>query len=161
MPTLSQIRTAIVNKMKTVPDIGKVHSYQRYEANATALAGLYRTSIGGVEQLRGWYVTRVGTVQSSPGTGRYVINHRWRIRGFMGLDDARTSELTFDDLIDAARLAFRDDETLGGVVAGTALDQTGNQASPAGLQLDEQVPVMFAGVLCHSAAMTLNTWHTE
>lgn len=155
MATLAQIRAAIKAKVEGVPKIGRVHDYQRYDANATGLQGLYRTTIDGREQLRGWFVTRTATAEDGPQVGRRVITHTWRLRGYMSLADGSASEKTFDDLVEALREAFRADETLGGTVASTALEDG------AGLQLDEQVPVMFAGVLCHMAALTLRTRHYE
>ncbi|MCP4700274.1 MAG: hypothetical protein GY862_25995 [Gammaproteobacteria bacterium] len=46
-------------------------------------------------------------------------------------------------------------QTLGGVVCSTVDD------SQAGIQIVDSMPVMFAGVLCHSAKLKLNTWHEE
>ena len=56
-----------------------------------------------------------------------------------------------DRLIEAVRVAFRHDETLGGVVETTMSD------GRAGPQLDDSGPAMFAGVLCHHARLTLST----
>lgn len=69
----------------------------------------------------------------------------------MSLDDETQSELAFDNLIEAARDAFREDETIGGAVETTTVD------GQAGLQLDDSGPSMFAGVLCHHARLSLAT----
>lgn len=151
--TLEQIRAAIVGKMTAIESLGRVHTFQRYDKNLGGLESLYRAEIDGVEQIRGWYVTRVATTEESPALGRYIATHTWQIRGFLSLNDAAQSEIVMDGLIEQLRDAFRTDETLGGVVDTTVLDDG------AGLQLDEQLPVMFAGVLCHLARCTLRTRH--
>lgn len=153
MPTVEQIRTAIADKIAAVADAGRVHAWQRYAPNNTEFRALYVASIGGAEQLRGWHVRRVATQETSDALGRYVVTHRWEIRGYLGLDDAAQTERTFDTLIEALRDAFRTDETLGSLVASTVVDEG------AGLQLDEHVPVMFAGTLAHMARLTLYTRH--
>lgn len=153
MPTVEQIRTAIANKIAAVADVGQVHAWQRYAQNNADFRALYVATIAGAEQLRGWHVRRVATDETSDARGRYVVTHRWEIRGYMGLDDGAQTERTFDTLIEALRDAFRDDETLGGLVSSTVIDEG------AGLQLDEHVPVMFAGTLAHMARLTLYTRH--
>lgn len=155
MPTVTQIRNAIATRMRAVPNVGQVYDYQRYDKNIEALQALYRSTIGGVDQVRSWFIWRFATDRQSPQLGRYVITHTWRIRGYQSLSDAVASEKTFDDLIETMAAGFRDDESLGGVVASTVTERA------AGLQLDEQAPVMFAGVLCHMASMTLYTRHYE
>lgn len=147
------IRAAIVARMNTVADVGSVFDYQRYEPRVDALASMYRVTIGGQPQIRGWFVTRVSTEERSPAIGRWQTLHTWRIRGYMSLDDASASEKTFDGLIEALRDAFRADDTLGGAVASTVIE-----GGDAGLQLTEHAPVIFAGVLCHSAELRLVTW---
>jgi len=74
----------------------------------------------------------------------------------MSLDDADSTELTFDTLIESIRDAFRDDDSLGGLIFSTVIDNKSNQA---GVQVDETAPVLFAGVLCHSARLSLTTRH--
>lgn len=153
--SLAGIRAAIVARMNTVANIGRVHAYQRYSSNSAAFAELYSVTIGGVKQIRGWWVSRIATRETSDAIGRYVITHTWRIHGYRSLDDAAASETEFDSLIEALRDAFRIDDNLGGVVSSTVVDEG------SGLQIDEQAPVMFCGVLCHAARGRLFTRHYE
>jgi len=148
---VSAVRAAIAANLAAVPDIGMVHNYERYAKEYDALQALYVTQIDGANQLRGWYVRRTGRRQSSPSLGRYVITESWLVKGFMALADDTESELVFDALCEAVIEAFRADETLGGAVASTVMDD-----GTAGLQMDCG-PVMFAGILCHSASLTLST----
>lgn len=157
MPTLMQIRTAIVATLNTVTNIGQVSSYERYAKQSADMLDFYRTpdTAGGADKILGWHVRRVATREISPDVGRYVVDHDWQARGFMSLADAEASELAFDALIEAVRDAFRADDTLGGVVDTMILDER------AGVQVTESVPVMFAGVLCHSARLTFTTRHYQ
>ena len=152
MPTVSQIRAAIKAKLVAIPDIGVVHDYERLAASVGKLKALYVVD----GKLLGWHIRRVATGEVSPVIGRYTIDHRWQIRGFMAIDDAAESERTFDDLIEAIRDAFRADETLNNLIGGT-------QAPPPsiGVQLIEHGPVMFADVLCHGARLAYATRHIQ
>jgi hypothetical protein len=67
----------------------------------------------------------------------------------------RTSELTFDDLIESVRDAFAQDETLGGTV--DQCSEPGNEDGESCIQLDDAGPVMFGGVLCHACRLGLTT----
>lgn len=151
-PGHEAIRVAIAAVIKRVPSIGRVHAYQRYDKNASSLAALYRDEIDGVAQLRGWNVSRISEATQSPSLGRFDRRTEWDVRGYMALDDAAETELVFDGLLDALTAAFLADETLGGVVATTVMED-----GQAGLQIIEAVPVMFCGVLCHSVRARLST----
>ena len=149
---LDPIRAAIVAKINTVPNIGQVHGYQRFAAREKDLANLYVLD----GQLRGWFVRRLSVLEKTEGNATNSEQTHWLIRGYMALDDNNASELAFDELLDALRDAFRIDESFGveimdGVVESlTTKDQ-------AGLYIEDTAPVMFAGVLCHSARCVLIT----
>lgn len=151
---LEAVRAAIVARLNTVPDVGVVHDYQRYAGDLRKLAALYVTEVGGRPQLRGWYVSRVATVETSAVSGSYAATHEWVLRGYMALDDAAESEIVFDRLVEQIREAFRGDDGLGGLVGSIVFD--GSEGSTAGVQAQLE-PVMFAGVLCHAARLTLRT----
>ncbi|HYE35503.1 hypothetical protein [Methylocaldum sp.] len=146
------IRTAIVAKLNSVADIGRVHAYERYANQMADLSALYAWDAGsGQKQLRGWFARRVGIQESKPSEPTFRETITWQIRGYLALSDAAASELAFDDLIDAIRAAFRADDTLGGAVATCWIDDE------AGIQSDDAGPVLFANVLCHSARLILKT----
>lgn len=150
--TVAAIRTAIVARLNSVPEIGRVHPYQRYAHSLSALAALYRSEAHG--QLRGWNVTRVATAELGNVQGRTVEIIRWRILGAMALDDAAQSELVFDGLIESVRNAFAQDETLGGTVAMCS-DPEGQGES--GIQITDLGPGKFAEVFAHLARLSLLT----
>jgi hypothetical protein len=153
MPTLMQIRDAIALKIATVPEIGQVHRFERFAKGEKD----FRTQYEHNGQVRGWNVRRISRTETSPALGISNIVNKWRISGFMSLEDATGSELVFDDLVEALCQKFRDDETLGDLIAGTVLENP----NVAGIQVEDSGPVMFAGVLCHSARLVLYTWHIQ
>ena len=155
MPTLAQIRTAIDTTLTGVTNIGVVHDFERYAKNMAEFRALYEATIGGAKQIRGWMVRRLSRRAISPDLGRTIVTNTWQIRGYLQLDDANASEKTFDNLVEAVVDAFKADETLGGVVDCIIVDDV------AGLQLEDSGPVMFGGVLCHSARCRLLTRHFE
>jgi hypothetical protein len=155
MPTVEQIRTAIGATLADIAGVGQVHDYERYSKNMADFAALYRTTVGGVAQIRGWNIRRLSRRALSTDLGRTIVTTTWRLNAYMSLDDAAESEKAFDTLVDAAVAAFKQDETLGGVVDATVV------ADVAGLQVEDAGPVMFGGVLCHAARCTLLTQHFE
>lgn len=153
-PTQLQIRNAIAAKMAGVAGAGLVNSYERYASTMAAIKVLY-VSAG---KILGWFVRLKRTQRLSPAIGRVLVVHTWQVTGYMSLDDAAQSEVAFDTLIEAFQHAFDADQTLGGLISTTNGDDVGG---PNGLQRDSAGPVMFCGVLCHSAALSLFTIHAE
>lgn len=76
--------------------------------------------------------------------GKNKVFQDWQIVGFMGLSDADASEILFNAKIDAIRRAFR-------TRALKSADETGY------VQVPVIQPVMFCGILCHTAELTLQT----
>jgi hypothetical protein len=144
------IRAAIAAKIATVPDIGKVHAFERYATRQNDFRDLYTT--GG--KLLGWFVQWKGAEERPRATDHNTEILRWEITGFMALEDGEQSEIAFGSLIDQLRTAFRNDETLGGAVETIEVDNR------FGLQVDGIEPVNFSGVLCHRARLSLVTEST-
>lgn len=140
------IRAAIVAKLAAVPGIGRVHAYERYSATDKAFRNLYVTD--GV--LLGWHVRRVACKEDAAFNQVTTV---WELRGVAAIVDAQASELAFDALIDAIRDAWRDDPTLGGAVL---YPRSEDAVVP---ELADAGPVLFAGVLCHSARLKWTTRH--
>jgi hypothetical protein len=145
-------RAAIVAALRAVPGIGAVHDHEPYANQNTTLRALYVVQTDDGEQLRGWYVRRVSFRVLRNGGGLPRVFTTWQIRGFMALAEEAGSELAFDALVDAVRGAFDADPSMSGAVLST-LSADGE----VGAQLSASGPVMFAGVLCHAADLTLTT----
>lgn len=153
--SVADIREAIRARLAAIPDIGVVHNRERYAVAQDKLKQLYWLSRPG--QIRGWYIRRVSTAETGQLRTDTVEHIRWRLVGVMTFDDATSSELTFDALIEAVRDAFRVDDTLGGTVAQCSVPVDGGGAGESAIQLTDCGPAMFAGVLCHVARLDLNT----
>ncbi len=152
MSQLDSIRAAIVARMNTVVSIGQVHSYERFAKATSDFRQKYETS----NRILGWNVRRKAKRVMSQTLGRSVVFNEWEIKGFMSLDDADQTEILFDNLVESLGDVFLADETLGGVVASIVTPE-----GEAGLQLQESNPVMFLGVMCHSARLKLTTIHYQ
>jgi hypothetical protein len=152
LSTHRQVRAAIAAVLEAVPGIGRVHQRQVYADREGTLRELYQATLSdGSTQLRGWHLTRISQRETSDGAMNR-IESRWAIRGYLALAEERESELELDDLIDAISTAFQADWNLGGVVGGIDVDEE------SGIQVEDQGPVLFAGVLCHEARLILTTW---
>lgn len=152
--THAAIRDALGALIAAVPNVGQVHTRERYVRDESKFRALYLyTPAGGVEQVRGWWLRRVATSERSVNVGRNVETHTWQVRGYMALNDEANTEGAFDALIEAMRDAVRADPTLGGVCQQGPLG-----AEQDGLQVLDSGPVLFCGVLCHSALLELQTW---
>jgi hypothetical protein len=140
------VRNAIVAKLNAVPGIGKVNAYQRYADEMQELEAMYVIDT----VLLGWFVSR-GAIKEWQEGMKHLTATTWRITGFKAIVDVEQSELVFDDLIDTVRESFFNDITLG-------IDNlTTIYNNQVGLQLDDEGPVMFAGILCHCAKLSLVT----
>jgi hypothetical protein len=154
MSTLAEIRAAIVAMHRAVPDVGEVHDRERYARSEEKFRELFvMTPAGAAKQVRGWWWRRTATRESTVSTGTVMNVHIWQCRGYMALNDEDGSELVFDTLIEALRDVVRADPTLGGVC-----EQNSAEDGEDGVQVTDAGPVMFCGVLCHSAVLQLKTW---
>lgn len=152
MSALALHRAAIVAKLRSVEAIGIVHDEEPYARSEGDFRAMYAWDDGyGEPQIRGWFLRRTGTLERETAIGRTLNTFSWEIRGFASLDSVRSTGKAFDDLVEAVRLAFRLDPQLGGAAdPGPLSDRTGVQVADAG-------PVMFAGALCHSVKLQLQT----
>lgn len=147
-------RAALVSLLNSVPDIGRVHEYQRYSREENTFRGLYLFNAPPMQpHLRGWQVSHTGQERRTLGVGRVLKQHFWTLRGYLVLNDGFASELVFDDLCEAIADAYQADPTLGGV---NTAEMFGD--GPDGVQKRDAGPVLFCGVLCHSAVLQLETW---
>ena len=152
MTTLAQVRVALVDLVSAVDGAGIVHPCEPYAKTNAAFQALYGWDDGeGNTQLRGcfWRVVRIQ--EQTLSLGRVLNIFTWRLKRFMALNTGG-SELEFDDVTESIRAAYRLNETLGDLVQPGPLGET------TGFQLVDSTPVMFAGVLCHSATLQLTTY---
>lgn len=150
--SLETHRAAIVALLGTVPEVGRVHAFQRFAREENAFRAHYlHTLPNGAQQLRGWQVSNAAVRERELGVGRWFNEFEWDVRGYLALDDAEQTEITFDSLVEEFRTRFRADPTMGGVSAAERLDiDDGVQKLSAG-------HVLFCSVLCHTAQLKLRT----
>lgn len=155
--SLTSTRIALNELIASVPNIGRVHDRERYVREEAKFRQMYVARINGADQLRGWWFRRSATTEATLGIGRRMEVHTWQIRGYMALSDDDGSELVFDELIEALRDAVR---TTADAHGSDVPWQPAPFDSPTdGLQVLQIGPVLFCGVLCHSALLELKTWN--
>lgn len=141
------IRAALYSAVSDVSNIGTVYDYERWAAEWGTFLTLFKTTITGVPQIRGWEVAYRGFLPArDPQFARQVIhNHSFVVQGYMALSDADESEKTFATLALAVVAAIDADSTLhSGVYKLTG---------PASMDIFE--PRSFGSVLCHYARITI------
>jgi hypothetical protein len=147
MTTATDIRAAIVAKVQAVAGIGKVHAYERFAVQQSKLKELYAFE----DRILGWNVSRASFKKTMIGDGLFLVRSNWKVRGFMSLDDARETELLFDALADQLQAKLANDPTFNKLAAWV----------PDYELKAELEPVMFCGILCHSATITFDSMHEE
>ena len=140
------IRTARYNAVNGVLNVGQVYDYERHATDWSDFLDLFKTTIGGIGQIRGWMVgyrgiSEVEAIRFAKNDKRITRTHRFQIMGIMGIDDSEETEKTFaalaEDVCDAL-----DSDTVINAYQGV---------SPARLGFD---PSPFAGIMVHAAAIT-------
>ncbi|MEX2630027.1 MAG: hypothetical protein WD341_08825 [Tistlia sp.] len=159
MTTTPQVRAAILAKLQARSELGLVHGFERYSKQASTLVELYTSAGAGAKrELRGWYLRRLRRRVRADGSMYVKVETEWRLRGFLGLEDAEATETVLDSLVDAIEADFRADDTLGGLVERLGPE---GEESAWGWQLTDSGPVMFGSMLCNSAELSLTTVHSE
>src|SRR4030042_3344011 len=138
------IRTQVHSILSGVADIGKVYDYERWANDWATFINLFKTTVGGVDQIRGWEISR-GSVKDEGKPGRFEATHSYAIKGYIGVKDSTATEKTFAALIEAIRAAFRTNWNLNGAAEYHDL-----------IQVPVSEPRMFGSILCHYAELTLD-----
>lgn len=152
MSSSDVVRSAILEVLQAVPDIGKVYERERYSGTSTKLKDFYVVN----GELAGGFIRRTGRRRETPDGGHtFLVTTTWEIHYFKGFQEATDSERLFDQTLDAIDRAFVLEPTLGDTVDTIMGDDQ------AGIVLLTSQPAMFAGVLVHYAKMRLMTEHTD
>jgi len=140
----------IKTKMEEITGIGIVHDYERYSKDENKFITLFKTTVDSVDQIRGWEITRTAAPEHK--RGAWFRHHRFRINGYMGIQDANTTEKTFQVLIENLSEKFRTAEPPAGA---TWYYMDGDNPDNSCVQVDVIDARMFGQYLCHHAEISL------
>lgn len=113
--SVAGIRAQIKAILQGVANVGQIHDYDRWEIDWDDFLTLFKSTIGGTDQIRGWTIHVQSDGSSYPGTNNVgQFEHLFLLRGYVGLKDASATEKTFDDLVEAVQKAFMGNYTLNG-----------------------------------------------
>jgi len=113
--SVAAIRAQIKLILQGVANVGQVQDYDRWEINWDSFLTLFKSTIGGVDQIRGWSIHVQSEALSYPGTNNVgQFEHLFLLRGYMSLKDASGTEKAFDDLVEAVQKAFLGNYNLNG-----------------------------------------------
>ena len=136
--SLAAIRSQIKIILESVPSVGTVYDYLRWDEDWKGFFNLFNSS-------RGWMITRVSTVEDRELAHNLNTRiHTFQIIGFMFLKDEAASEKTFQNLIETICDTFRANPTLN----NTALD-----SDPLEVTLVENR--IFGSIVVHYTQLTL------
>lgn len=146
MSVYSDIVAALQVRVQAATDEGTVHAYERWNANWSDYLDQFKSTIGGVDQIRGWVVTmdEQNPIVGGMGSARYgAITRVYNalVFGVMGLKDSSNTETTFLNLVESV-LDVLDGRTDLGLAA--VVDYS---VGPATVRLYQHR--MFGSVLCH------------
>lgn len=146
--TQAAARTAVYNAVNGVSDKGVAYDYERWAAEWGKFLGLFKTTVGGTDQIRGWEVCYRGfSVETPPRTFGKARQrtHRFQVKGYMSIDDSAETEKTFTALAEAVANAIDGDS----VLHGDSFLETGDA------QIATAEPRFFNDVLCHYAEINV------
>ena len=137
----SALRTAIYNAVNGVSNVGVVYDYQRWADDWGAFLDLFKKTVGGVDQIRGFEVGYRGFQPIDPREfqGIHLRIHNFVVAGYLGLDDSASTEKTMATLAETVADALEDNAALAALafhdVETSLIYETR----------------MFGSVLCHYA----------
>lgn len=149
----ADIRQQIYTIVSGISNIGKVYDYERWAADWTAFINLFKATIGGVEQIRGWEISRKSAsekqivIKTVGASQMFEDSHVYAIKGYLRVNDSEASEKVFNLLIENIKSAFRENRNLNGKAQRHDLIQ-----APL---IETRI---FGDVLCHCAELNLTVY---
>ena len=146
-----EIVTDIKTKMETVTNVGIVHPYYRWNKSSKEFIKLFAyTPINQPRQIRGWEITRLSAAEHKAGV--FFRHHKFRLSGYMSLQDKSETDIEFQELIEEVCNVFRNVEDQGGATWYYMDGDDNKRSSP---QVPGIRPKMFGSVLCHTTEIIL------
>lgn len=112
------IRAAIKTVLEGVSNVGKVYDYERFNSDWNELISLFKVTIGGTDQLRGWTITlqewgeELITFRGGGVAETKLVSYRYRVYGILGVDDSAATEKTLLALALSIAQALDESSTL-------------------------------------------------
>ncbi len=148
-------RALIKTIIDGVTNIGQTHNRERWSASWDGFLAHFKTTISGAAVIRGWTLTLTGVsaepwlASFEPGLSLVKRVYRYKLRGYIGLNDADASETTAAALVESVLNALDGAETLH--------PDTPDADETPYAQLITLEPRMFGSVLCHYAEIDVVT----
>ena len=143
----STLAAAIKAKLEAIAGTGIIHTYERNAVDMAKFIALFKDASG---RICGWEITRRAVPEQYAGAILRV--HQMVLNGYMGLQDANASSITFQDLADAICDEFRNAEAPNGATWQYCDGQNpANTAAQIELLDDRQ----FGSILCHHATISI------
>lgn len=140
--TFDFLANAIKTQLDAVPDIGQTHNYQRFAFQMEHYLDLFHSTVGGIDQIRGWVLTLDSRDPIRAERDTFGVVHRiynFLIFGVMSVSDADASEPVFLNLAQTVM-----DGIEGHLQFGVSGVYTVDAATMRVYELR-----MFGGTLCH------------
>lgn len=135
-------RQKVFEIISAVPNIGKVHDYERWAVDWGKFIELFKDSAS--SRILGWEICRGGMQSEKLSNIEEARSHGFTVKGYMAVNDAQATEKIFNGLIEAICNAFKGVHTLD----GACLD-----AGPVTAEvIDCRI---FGSVLCHYAELKI------
>ena len=140
------IANQITSRLAAVPNVGRVHHYQRnLNALETVKAEFFDHNLG---RIAAWTCSRESFTDTQSSNIENTRVSTWVLRGYMSVEDSQATEVLFQQVIDNICEAFRPQDDLGDTVE---LIQP-VQARTIGYSM---LGKPDSGILCHSAELVL------
>jgi hypothetical protein len=152
--------TSIAAIVDGVTDSGVVYDYDPFPDNDwSAFVAKFTSTIGGKVVVRAWTVKNIArrTVPISIAMGAEVqrIEFDWLVRGFLGHNEAATTDSTFRDLLEAVTEALNANRSLAGVAG--CLDH-----DPCDYVLPNDGALLSLGdTICHYGEVRFTSYHEQ
>jgi hypothetical protein len=153
MPT--QYETVVdlaVALMNGISGIGVVHNRKRYKQDQKEFLDLFRTTIGGVQQVRGWLVSSPSQKRKRGPAQAVLETISLYLYGYMSANDALSTERTFFALTETIADTFQNHIHLG-QVGGAPPAYVADAALPQIIRRDY---AKIAGILVHYAEISID-----
>ncbi|GEM_PF-5027034 len=142
---LADIKARIADRIKTVQNIGNVHTRA---VNVKTAEGKKAVLHGAQNRLHAWLVTRESFTPTDETQNQSLQRKKTNIvvRGFLSVHDGSDSEAVFDTLIEDVAAAINDDRQPAGA-GGTKLSGLVASCDPPYLRTQDHRE--YADTLCH------------